>query len=387
MRIALLCTDPDVVFGEGHRCPGRLRGIARALAGAGHEITVVCAAYEDDCVESTPNLEVRSLRMPAGVREIDWHFSRILPDVVIERLVPGSIEGARAAAETGIPHVYDVDNTPQADGLAFSTSVRGALPEALAISRGAITSSRAGVARVRSLTEPAHPVSWVPNAAESTFLHPPTGEAVARVLAEIGLPETGLRIGFFGPLVAGSGLLPLVEAVGSLPKERGARLVVVGDGPERNAALRVADAAGTSLVLCGRVAHRDLSAYLCMCHVVVAPAEADGGAGLSLLQAMAMQRAVLAPATDGVLSVVRDGHDACLVDTGDPAALAQALIALAHDPIRRARLGRNARDTVRERHTWDARAAELEEFLLGMRPIVRSPRTWESRGESRAFSG
>ena len=388
MRIALLCTDPSVIFGDGHRCPIRLRGLARALALAGHEISVVCVARPDDSVPATPNLEVRNLRMPASVREIDWHFSQIDPDVVIERLVPGSTEGARAAAEAGIPHVYDVDLEPQADGLATSSSVRGALPEALAISRAAIATSQAGAARVRSLTGPAHPVCALPNAADTTFLDSPSAEAVAQVATEIGLPPGGLRVGFIGALAEGGGLLPLVEAIGQLSAPREARLIVVGDGPERNSALRLASRTHTPLVMCGRVAHHDMAAYLAMCHIVVVPAEADGAAPLSLFEAMAMQRAVLAPATDGMRAVVRNGHDACLVAIHDTAALAVALIALADDPSRRLRLGANARATVSAGHTWDARAAELAQFLVGLNPATARPqRSWAAGGESLVLTG
>jgi glycosyltransferase involved in cell wall biosynthesis len=388
MRIALLCTDPSVVFGEGQRCPARFRGLAIALARAGHDVTVVCAAHDDDSTEATPNLEVRALRMPASVREIDWHFSRIDPEVVIERLVPGSTEGARASGESGIPHVYDLDGELHGDALTTSSSVRGALPEALALSRGAITNGPEGAARVRDLTGPAHPVLAVPGAADVALLESPSSDSVALVASLAGLPEGGLRIGFFGDLGEGCGLLPLVAAMSELPASRGARLLVVGDGPERNAALRAADSAGVALVLCGRVPYRELPAHLALCHIVVAPADRDGGVAPSLLEAMAMRRAVVATLSDAVREVARDGHDACLVPANDPAALGAALVRLADDPLRRERLGQHARESVRTRHTWDARAAAIGEFLQGLLPETSRVReNWDAPGERRAFSG
>ncbi len=388
MRIALLCTDPTVVFGDGYRCPIRLRGLARALTHAGHEITVLCAENLSDGAGVEGGPEVRSLRMPASVREIDWHFAQIDPDVVIERLVPGSTEGARAAAEAGIPHAYDVDCEPQADGLATSSSVRGALPEALALSKAAIVSSEAGAARLRSLAGEDYPVCSVPNAADAAFLDSPSLEAIAQLATEIALPPGGLRIGFFGPLSEGGGLLSVVEAVSLLPRTREARLIVVGDGPERNPALRLACRTHTPLVMCGNVAQGDMAAYLSMCHIVIVPAEADGGASLSLFEAMAMQRAVVAPATDGVRAIARSGHDALLVGSGDDAALSAALATLAEDPARRLRLGKNARETIFAGHTWNARAAGLESFLLGLSSTASRPqRAWAASGERHAFSG
>jgi len=388
MRIALLSSDPAVMLGDGHSCPVRMRGLALALSRAGHEITCIAAAVEPGQGELMPELPVRNLRTPVSVREIDWHFSRVGPEVVIERYVPGSLEGVRAAAEAGIPHVYDIDGPLDAGGLATSSAVRGALPEAFALSRAAIASSDGAASRVRGLLGRAFPLAVVPNAAGAEFLEPPAPDLVGRIEEQLCLQDGALRVGFFGSLGAESGLLPLVEAMGSLGGERRPRLLVVGDGPERNPALRVAEASRASLVLCGRVAHRDVAAHLALCQIVVAPAGPEGSAPLSMLEAMAMQLAVVAPATDGVRAVARDGHDACLFPSGDVAALASALRSLAGDPARRARLGNHARETVRARHTWESRTAEVEEFLREVRGVPESSANgWTAQPLRRAFSG
>jgi glycosyltransferase involved in cell wall biosynthesis len=60
-------------------------------------------------------------------------------------------------------------------------------------------------------------------------------------------------------------------------------------------------------------------------------------------QAMAVGRPIITADTPGAREVLRDGHDAVLVPTGDAAALAAALARLAHDPELRARLGAQAR--------------------------------------------
>jgi glycosyltransferase involved in cell wall biosynthesis len=60
-------------------------------------------------------------------------------------------------------------------------------------------------------------------------------------------------------------------------------------------------------------------------------------------QAMAVGRPIITADTPGAREVLRDGHDAVLVPTGDAAALAAALARLAQDPELRARLGAQAR--------------------------------------------
>ncbi len=388
MRIALLCTDPELITGDGRRWPVRLRGLALALARAGHDVTMLCAGADADAAAAESGVRVRTLRMPVSVREIDWHFSQIEPDVVLERLMPGSLEGVRAAGEAGIPHVYDIEGDLSAGGLATSTSVRGALPEALALTRGAITTSPNSGSRLRELMDGDRPVAVVTNAAGAEFLEAPAPELVQRAVEQLCLPACGVRVGFFGDLHADSGLLPLVEAVATLPSEQGARLVVIGDGEERNPALRVADRTHTRLVLCGRVPHRAVPAHLALCDVVVTGGGDDGGTPLALLESMALQRAVVAPATDGVRGVATPGYDARLVSPSDGAELAQALTDLVADAPQRTRLGARARETVRAGHTWDSRAASVTALLEELRGVTDRERgPWRDQGARSAIGG
>lgn len=77
-----------------------------------------------------------------------------------------------------------------------------------------------------------------------------------------------------------------------------------------------------------------------------------------VFQAMAVGRPVVTADTPGIREVLTDGIDCVLVPPGDPDALADALIALAADPPRRARLGVAARMRYEEiGHPFAAAAA------------------------------
>jgi glycosyltransferase involved in cell wall biosynthesis len=67
------------------------------------------------------------------------------------------------------------------------------------------------------------------------------------------------------------------------------------------------------------------------------------------LEAAAAGRSVVAAAHGGLPEIVRDGETGVLVAPGDPAALADALVALRDDPARRAAMGAAAAADVRER--------------------------------------
>ncbi|HEX7079092.1 MAG TPA: glycosyltransferase [Candidatus Eisenbacteria bacterium] len=71
------------------------------------------------------------------------------------------------------------------------------------------------------------------------------------------------------------------------------------------------------------------------------------GLGTSILDAMAAGLAVVGTRVGGIPEAVRDGESGLLVPPRDPAALADALVSLALDPARRARMGARGRELAR----------------------------------------
>jgi glycosyltransferase involved in cell wall biosynthesis len=164
--------------------------------------------------------------------------------------------------------------------------------------------------------------------------------AVAR--ARLGVPpETYLVVGL-GRLVPVKGFDLLVEAlprlVAGVPS---ARLLLVGDGPERAlldrraVALGVADRVRVTGVI------PDAAAYLAAADVVAAPSRNEG-MGRTLVEAMALGVPVVGAAVGGIPAVIVDGACGRLVPPEDPAALAQALVELGRDEPLRRKLGATA---------------------------------------------
>ncbi|MEV4573402.1 glycosyltransferase [Nonomuraea jabiensis] len=75
-------------------------------------------------------------------------------------------------------------------------------------------------------------------------------------------------------------------------------------------------------------------------------------------EALASGVPVVAPAAGGPLDLVRPGANGLLYAGGDPSALRAAVAALAADPDRRARMARQARESVRGRD-WTSVCEEL----------------------------
>ena len=137
-----------------------------------------------------------------------------------------------------------------------------------------------------------------------------------------------------------------------------AHLWVVGQQPHRRLqALRDHPA----VTLTGWV--DDTRPYLAGSAVVVAPLRAGGGTRLKLLEAMAMERAVVTTRFGAEGFPVTSDRELVLADT--PQHFAAAVVALLQDPARRAALGRTARRFVQTGYDWEVLIPRLEAVLAG----------------------
>lgn len=75
--------------------------------------------------------------------------------------------------------------------------------------------------------------------------------------------------------------------------------------------------------------------------------------GLSLIEAMACGTPVICSRVGGLPEVVRDGETGYVVEPGDVEGLRERLRELISDPHRAREMGRNGRDLVLERFTWE----------------------------------
>lgn len=179
--------------------------------------------------------------------------------------------------------------------------------------------------------------------------------------------HTALRLLFVGRLVERKGVHVLLDALARLPEEPPVTLDVVGDGPERSSLEHRARSLGVSDRVCfhGFVPQEELEARLTSGDVLVLPAVVDSkgdveGLGVVLLEAMGFQKPVIASAAGGIVDIVRPGENGLLVPPNDPGSLAAAIEELARDPALVRRLGRAARDDVRQRFSWDSIIGRLE---------------------------
>lgn len=152
----------------------------------------------------------------------------------------------------------------------------------------------------------------------------------------------------------------------SILRQRGvsARYVIVGspspgseDHLDQLKALIADLDLGDSVVLTGEM--DDVRPAYAAMDVLVLPSCQPEPFGGVVLEAMAMERPVIATAIGGSLDQVADGETGFLVRPGDPEALADPLERLAHDAPLRAAMGKAGRDRLATRFAFDQMLARF----------------------------
>jgi sugar transferase (PEP-CTERM/EpsH1 system associated) len=209
-------------------------------------------------------------------------------------------------------------------------------------------------------------VVTIGNGVDTAEFRPRAGAAAARAL--LGVPTGGFHVGCVARLAPVKDHRTLLEAFARLRVRRpDAHLTLVGDGPERAALEERAALLDVEPAVTFAGERADVAPLLAAFDVF-ALASLSEGVSLTLLEAAAAGLPVVATRVGGNDEVVVDGETGLLVPAADPAALAEALAALAERPDR-ATMGAAGRARVERRFSVErmARAyAALYTEVLGI---------------------
>jgi glycosyltransferase involved in cell wall biosynthesis len=103
----------------------------------------------------------------------------------------------------------------------------------------------------------------------------------------------------------------------------------------------------------------DIAAVTADLDVAVLPSLREAQ-GISILEAMARRRPVVASAVGGIPEVITSGVDGILVPPADPGRLAAGIVALLSDTALRERIAEAGYRTVAERYSIDAQVKRIE---------------------------
>ncbi len=206
-------------------------------------------------------------------------------------------------------------------------------------------------------------IAVVPNGVEPGAFRP-TPDRV-RLRCARGYDAGAVLIGVVARLDAVKNHCELIDAFASVSRRCStARLVIVGDGPERGAIERRIEhhGLGDTVQLVGQ--RDDVPAWLAMMDIYVQPSLMEG-TGNAILEAMATGLPVVATRVGGNPEVVVDGVTGRLVSVGNPAAMAEAIAAYAANACERATHGAAGRARVERCYSIAATAARYTALYRG----------------------
>jgi teichuronic acid biosynthesis glycosyltransferase TuaC len=325
---------------------------------------------------------VRPRLMAPSLTRLAARLHRARPFDVINGLwmYPDGVAAAAMARRLGVPFVLtglgcDINDCMDEPALR-SQIVRSACD-----ARAVIVVSDALKDRLCAEGVPADQVVVITNGVNTESFRIRDRAASARAL---GLPDGVRRLLYVGRLAEEKAPLSLIEAMAALRRVRSdARLYMVGDGPEREAAAQRIAALGLQddVVLLGARNHDQVAEWIGAGEVLCLPSLREGCPNV-VLEALASGRPVVGTNVGGVPDLI-DGRNGLLVPPLNPDAMAVAMdaaLARSWDPI-------EVRRSVEDRSWRRTAAAYYDVFRAAAQATLPAPSRASAGKDARAETG
>lgn len=404
MRILYVCPDDGIPVLGVKGGAVHVREMIAALARAGHEVILVApvglkapsevpASLAGEFMEIAPSAvtdEVAAgLRAFLGRVECEkfvlrWvrrmlydnelaaallrRFTDDPPDLIYCRAALLSTAAAQLAHATGRPLLVELNAPLAAEQEAYrrgnlielATAAEGVL---LRAADGVLVVSRALIEHVIATGVPAERIHVQPNAVDPAHFRP--GAPDAELRRRLGLAP-GPLLGFVGGLRPWHGVECLPDLLAQLaPRVPDVQLLVVGEGPMREAMVQRLEACGMAgrTVFAGNVTHENIPDHIRLFDAALAPYPRPDHdfyfSPLKLFEYMGCGAAVVVPRLGQIAEVVEDGCTGLLHAPGDINALADACERVLLNRELARRLGKAAAERVHAKHTWDHSAKRI----------------------------
>ncbi|GAB4369994.1 MAG: glycosyltransferase family 4 protein [Acidobacteriota bacterium] len=386
MRLVYVCADRGIPLDGSKGASVHVRQTVGALRRAGVDVTVAAARPGSgaglDAQLVPPQPRRRRSRHAVDDALAEIAAARALVDrtletvdgpvdAVYERLSLWSLAGVALAERLDAPFVLEI-NAPLVEeasrwrGLALTGLAREIEATVVRSADAVVCVSSPLCGRAERIRGGAAGVHLFTNPVDlKRFAARPAGDEAAA--------DAPVTVAFVGSLKPWHGTDDLVVAFArAWARQPRLRLLVIGDGPEREGMERLAARHGVAEVVefTGPVPHDEVARRLAAAEIGIAPYPPLDDfyfSPMKLAEYCAAGLAVVATSAGDLDGLLEHGTTALRVAPGDRTGLADALVRLAEDAPLRARLGAAARSLAESRLSLDAETSRLLALVESLR--------------------
>lgn len=368
MRIAYVCMDSGIPVYGRKGASVHVQGVIAAMRRAGHDVQLFCARVGTDAPKWAADVPVHQVMVPtaadagsssrwiAAVNDalVDALNASGRFDAVYERYSLWSAAGMQYARAHGIPGILEV-NAPLIEEQATHRSLDDrAGAERVAAEVFAAASSIVAVSH-----EVAAYVNGFPNRRTDAVVEANGFDPMRFPTVQSNLVRP-FTIGFLGTLKPWHGIDTLARVFAGVRAQLpDARLLVVGDGPERESLHDTLSSAhdASSFEFAGAVPPEWVGPWLTQMDVALAPYPSDAPfyfSPLKIIEYMAAGVPIVASNIGQIPALIEHGRTGLLVQPGDVQACVTACLWLHANAARRSEMGAAGRAEAMATRTWDA---------------------------------
>ena len=182
---------------------------------------------------------------------------------------------------------------------------------------------------------------------------------------QLGVSDPTFLLAFAGRVVGWKGLSVVIDAIAQL-RDEDVKLLIIGAGDALEQLKNKAMVKGVAeqVIFHQPVEHAMLPEFYAACDAGVFPSIGDEAFGITIAEAMACGKPVIASYIGGIPEVVGNEQSAgLLVTPGDVTAMVKAINHLRALPDRGKAMGENARQRIASHYTWQHSAQRLLQAL------------------------
>ena len=343
--------------------------LSKRQAEAGHEVDILTwrknGSYSDKVVAGgfiIHRLHGLNFRMDGMIEEYPY-LPRLPAEIEMlkSEIVHGeshlfltTFQAISKAKSLGLPSVVTVHGVLAYRGFAVNSMQRIYLhtlgSEVFKRADRVICLTRGDAGEIVKLGCNPEKIRLVPNAIDTERFRP-------------GKKQDDNLITWVGRFVPEKGVQYLIEAARIVANEfRDVRFILVGYGPLETKIMKLAFDHGLLnkfVFFTGALDRDEVAKVLGKSRIFVFPSLKEG-LPVSVLEAMASGLSVIGSDIEGINDVISDQYNGLLVPSKNPKALASAISTLLNDRSLGKKMGKNARQSMTEKYSWDIVSNKIE---------------------------